>query len=155
MLPERWHGLAREIAKFGVIGVLNTIISVGLANLLLATVLKDSEVKASIAGSFVATIFAYLMNRFWTYRHRPSGSLRREYALFFFFNAVGMGIMAAVTFGTKYGLGMTGRTAFNGAQAVGLVLSTLFRFWTYRSFVFRHSPAVVTEPTPELATAHR
>ncbi|GIG57265.1 hypothetical protein Lfu02_16370 [Longispora fulva] len=150
LIPERWHGLAREVAKFGVVGVFNTIVSLGVGNLLLHTVLQHGEVKASTAGSLVATIFAYLMNRFWTYRHRPSASLRREYALFFFFNAVGMGISALVTYGTKYGLGFDGAAAYNAAQVVGLVLGTLFRFWAYRTFVFRQAPAAV-DPSPEMA----
>ncbi|MEV6527076.1 GtrA family protein [Longispora sp. NPDC051575] len=149
LVPERWHGLAREVAKFGVVGVINTIVSFGVANLLLHTVFQHGEVKAATAGSLIATVFAYLMNRFWTYRHRPSGSLRREYALFFFFNAVGMGITALVTWITKYPLGLDGVAAFNAAQVVGLVLSTMFRFWAYRTFVFRQAPVV---PEPELAS---
>jgi hypothetical protein len=71
--------------------------------------------------------------------------MRREYSLFFAFNLAGMVIQSGVVALAKYGVGWTeqgDRLAFNVAQAVGIALATTFRFWVYRSFVFRTQPAV-------------
>jgi hypothetical protein len=48
----------------------------------------------------------------------------------------------------KYGLGLTTLWALNLAKAAGLGLGTVFRFWTYRSFVFAGSPAPAAAPRP-------
>ena len=41
---------------------------------------------------------------------------------------------------SHYGLGLTSRLADNIATIIGIGLGTLFRFWTYRRFVFAHEP---------------
>ena len=53
--------------------------------------MRGSEVKAKAVATIVATTCAYFLNRHWTYRDRPKTTLRREYSLFFFFNAVRSG----------------------------------------------------------------
>lgn len=82
-------------------------------------------------------------NRFWTWRHRKRSNPAREYALFFFFNAVGLGIAVACLAISRYGLGSIWPEVFQTPLAdniasfiVGTGLGTLFRFWSYRRFVF-------------------
>ncbi len=41
---------------------------------------------------------------------------------------------------SHYGLGFTSTLADNVATVVGIGLGTLFRFWTYRKFVFAGEP---------------
>jgi len=141
-LPQRWQGLIHELAKFGTIGVVNLFVNVGVSNLLWLTVFKDSEVKGKAVATVVATIAAYFMNRHWTYRDRPKSALHREYALFFFFNLVGLVIETGVLTLGKYGLGITHLVALNLFTGIGIVLGTIFRFWAYRTHVFKAEPAV-------------
>lgn len=140
-LPQRWQGLVHELAKFGTIGVINLFVNVGVSNLLWLTVFKDSEVKGKAVATVVATTAAYFMNRHWTYRDRPKSALRREYALFFFFNLVGLIIETAVLAFGKYGLHITHLLALNFFTGIGIVLGTIFRFWAYRTHVFKAEPA--------------
>jgi putative flippase GtrA len=85
----------------------------------------------------VATTVAYLGNRYWTFRKRGRSGVRREYLLFFFLNAVGLAIALTCLFISHYALGFTGRLADNiAANVVGLALGTMFRFWSYRRWVF-------------------
>jgi putative flippase GtrA len=157
-LPERWQKLAHELVKFGAVGVLNTLINLGVFNALLLSIDNVGRLKANMVATVVATIFAYFMNRHWTFKDRPSGhSTRREFVLFFVFNLIGLGIESALLGGTVYVLGLTGILAVNIAKIVGLVLGTAFRFWSYRTFVFTsstitaHIPAPLTEEAALLA----
>jgi putative flippase GtrA len=129
------------LAKFGTIGVINLFVNVGVSNLLWLTVFKDSEVKGKAVATVVATTAANFMNRHRTYRDRPKSALRREYALFFFFNLVGLIIETAVLAFGKYGLHITHLLALNFFTGIGIVLGTIFRFWAYRTHVFKAEPA--------------
>ncbi len=144
LLPERFHAITKELAKFGTIGLINLVINFAVSNILLLTVLRSGEVKAKAVAAIVATTCAYFMNRHWTYRDRPKSTLHREYGLFFFFNAVGLLIETSVVAFTKYGLHQTHLIAFNISTAVGIGLGTLFRFWAYRTHVFKEQLAPET-----------
>ncbi|MFF3857390.1 GtrA family protein [Micromonospora sp. NPDC002575] len=141
LLPERWQKFIHEALKFGVVGGINTAINYAVFNALALTVFRDGQLKATVVATIVATITSYLMNRHWTYRDRPKSALRREYALFFLFNATGLLIELGVLAAAKYGLGMTSLLALNVAKTGGVLLATLFRFWSYRTFVFQPAPA--------------
>jgi len=154
-LPQRWQKLAGEIAKFGVVGGVNTVINLAVFNALLLTVFTSGQLKANVVATVVAATTSYLMNRYWTYRDRQGESMRREYVLFFVFNLAGLMIELSVLGATKYGLGLTGIVAINAAKIGGLVLGTAFRFWAYRTIVFRTAPApaVPAPAAPKAVTA--
>ena len=126
----------REMVKFGVVGALAFVIDLGLANLLWQTVLSDKVTTAKIISGAVATLFAWVGNRQWTFRHRRSRPAHHEVALFFFVNLIALGISAATLFLSHYGLGFTTILADNVATIVGIGIGTIFRFWAYRRFVF-------------------
>lgn len=146
-LPRRFHAITHELAKFGTIGVINLGVNFAVVNLLWFTILSGSEVKAKAVATVVAATSAYFMNRHWTYKDRPKSTLRREYTLFFFFNLVGLVIEVAVLYAAKYGLHQTNLLVLNLFTAVGIVLGTVFRFWAYRTHVFK------VEPVPGAAEA--
>jgi putative flippase GtrA len=56
--------------------------------------------------------------------------------VFFLLNGVGLLIQWAMIGFTYYGIGQTGRLAYNIANMTGIVLGTLFRFWSYRKWVW-------------------
>ncbi|WP_200209438.1 GtrA family protein [Micromonospora coerulea] len=140
LLPERWQKFIHEALKFGIVGGINTVINYAVFNALALTVFRDGQLKATVIATIVATITSYLMNRHWTYRDRPKSALRREYVLFFLFNATGLIIELGVLAAAKYGLGVTGLLALNVAKTGGVLLATMFRFWSYRTFVFQPVP---------------
>jgi putative flippase GtrA len=141
--------LLREIVKFGIVGGLAFIVDVGLFNALHSL---DKPVTAKLISGSVATVVAYLGNRAWTFRHRDRSGLTadRELLLFFGLNGVGMGIAAGCLAVSHYGLGFTGNIADNiAANGVGLVLGTVFRFWSYRRWVFPSSEPTELPPMTE------
>lgn len=140
--------------KFGLVGVLNTLLNLAVFNALLITVTEVGRVKANFVATAVATIFAYAMNRYWTFKHRPSEHSRsREFMLFAVFNVVGLGIESALIGGTVYIIGTATIVAVNIAKIMGLVLGTIFRFWAYRTFVFKPAAVPVAAESESLVAA--
>ena len=133
--------LLHEIAKFGVVGIGAFIIDIGLFNLLRFAggegPMYDKPLTAKVVSVIVATTVAYFGNRYWTFRHRGRTSFHREYLLFFVLNGVGLAISVGCLWFSHYALGLTGPLADNiSANVVGLALGTMFRFWSYRRWVF-------------------
>jgi putative flippase GtrA len=134
-LYQRWRHLAHEMAKFGIVGAVNTVLDFGLANLLYLA-LGWPSLAAKTASVAVAATSSYFMNRHWTFSHRARTGLRREYTLFFLLNGVGLLIADACILVVERGFGRTGALWFNVAQVAGLALGMVFRFTTYKRWVF-------------------
>lgn len=143
-LVERLRGaiglLYREVIKFGVVGALAFVVDIGLANLLWQTVMSEKVTTAKIISGAVATLVAWVGNRQWTFRHRRSRPAHHEVALFFGVNLLALGIAAVTLYVSHHSLGFESRLADNVATIVGIGLGTLFRFWSYRRFVFAGEP---------------
>ncbi|MEA5456202.1 GtrA family protein [Sinomonas sp. JGH33] len=140
-ISERLRGLVslfwREVAKFGLVGgvafVVDSAVFVGLLN----GPLHSSEVWAKSIATVVASIFSWVANRYWTFRHRKQANVVREAILFAIMNGVGLLIAAGCVAFTKYILLMTDKVSiFVAGSIVGLVLGTIFRFFAYRFWVF-------------------
>ena len=134
-LYQRWRHLVHELAKFGIVGAVNTVLDFGLANLLYLG-LGWPSLAAKTASVAVAATSSYFMNRHWTFRHRARTGLRREYTLFFLLNGVGLLIADACILIVERGFDKTGALWFNLAQVAGLALGMVFRFTTYKRWVF-------------------
>jgi putative flippase GtrA len=155
MLPQRLRTLAPEVVKFAIIGGLNVVVNAVVFNvLLLLPTFDNSEVKAKVVATAVAMISAYFMNRHWTYKDRDKSGVHREFMLFVFFNLAGLAIEVAVLSATKYWFGLTGWLALNAAMMLGLGLGTIFRFFTYRTWVFQQVAEPVVPVSVEAEFAH-
>lgn len=140
-LLDRFGHLIHELSKFATVGGFAFVVDFILFNYLSSG--RDmAPLAAKTISTVIAATVAFLGNRFWTWRHRQRSNPAREYALFFFFNAVGLGIAVACLAISHYGLGAVWPVfqtplADNIASfIVGTGLGTLFRFWSYRRFVF-------------------
>lgn len=134
---QRFAQLIHELAKFGVVGALAYVTQLFATNLFWYA-LDLPELVGQALGTVCATVVAFLGNRFWTFRHRSHGRLLWSYAVFFGLNAVGVGIQVVCLWFTITVLGLDGPLARNIAgNVVGVGLGTLFRFWSYRRWVFR------------------
>jgi putative flippase GtrA len=143
---ERFASLVHEIGKFGVVGAICYGIDVAVFNLCRVALETDVFV-ALLVSTVISTTCAFAGNRFWTWRDRERRSLRREYGLYFGFNLVGLGIGAAVLFlshnllGSMWPVFQTALADNISAKFVGVGLASLFRFWSYRRFIFRPAPS--------------
>jgi putative flippase GtrA len=146
--------LARQFAKFGVVGVVALTVDVGLFNLLLyvgsSPVLAGQPLQAKIVSVAAATVVSWVGNRYWTFRKTRRPHPWREFALFALMCTIGLGLSLLCLTVSHYVLGFKSALADNiAANVVGLAVGTAFRFWAYRRFVFTHTAA----PTLAVATS--
>ena len=136
-----WNNLVRYALKFGVVGLVGFFTDVIIFNVLRATVF-DEPIVPNIISVAIATIVTWFGNRYWTFReHR-----RKNYVLELIeFTAVCLGgilISLACLYVSHYVLGFQSLLADNiSSNGIGLVLSTLFRFFLYRFWVYGHHRA--------------
>ena len=140
----RFRVLIHEVAKFGVVGILAFLITIGGANLLHYGAHLGPLTSAAIA-TVVATVFAFAGNKLWAFRHRTGNHVGKETLLFFVFNGVGLLIQLAFLAAARYGLNLTDKYSYNVANILGTGVATLFRLYTYRRWVFTPADAPVTE----------
>ena len=142
--------MRKELGKFGVIGLVAYIIDLTIFNVLRFAggegPLYDKPLTAKVISVLAATTFAYFGNRHWTFKDRSRSSFRRQYALFFIFNAAGMIISLSCLWVSHYLLGFESALADNiSANVIGLVLGTVFRFWGYHNWVFPNDVSSVEQ----------
>jgi putative flippase GtrA len=134
-LRKRLADLIPELWKFGVVGLIGSVIDLGGADYLHVHA-GIGPMAAKAMSITAATVVTYLGSRFWTFRHRVNQALLREGMLFVVLNVIGLGIAEVVIAATTYGLDMKSELAYNGASVVGTGLGTIFRYFSYRKWVF-------------------
>jgi putative flippase GtrA len=126
-----------EIGKFGIVGLISTILTFIIQNALYG---HAGPTVAVVVANAVATCFAYTGNRYWAFKDRKTDNMRRETVLFVFFNVVGTLIQTAFVDTNHYLLHHHDRLSLNIATVLGIVVATLFRLYCYRRFVFSAAP---------------
>ena len=138
---RRLFGLREEIGKFFSVGLLAYLVGVGGFNFLVhlkSAPLANRPLTASIISGFISIIVAYFGNRHWTWKHRTWSGADREITLFFIINGFSLGINAICLAFSRYVLGFDSLIADNiASNVVGVGMGTIFRFWSYRTFVFK------------------
>ncbi len=143
-LYERFRQLIHEGAKFLVVGLIGTIVTFGLA-----IGLKHSlgEYGAITVATIVATIVTYLGNGRWAFKSRQGQGTARDSVVFFVLNGIGL-VIYYLCIWVKDMAGLKGTFWYViFVLLLGTGLGTLFRFWSYRKWVW------VAADTPVLAAA--
>jgi putative flippase GtrA len=140
---DRRHSRAARLAqlvRFGTVGGVAFVVDVGLFNLLRfgpGELLEAKPVTAKILSVTVATLVAWLGNRYWAFARHRTDRPGRELVGFVLANLGGALIAAGCLGVSHYVLGYTSPLADNiAANGVGLVLGTTFRYAAYKWFVF-------------------
>jgi putative flippase GtrA len=143
-LYERFRQLIHEGAKFLVVGLIGTIVTFGVANALQGSI---GRYAAITIATVIATVVTYLGNGYWAFRHRQGQGTGRDTIVFLVLNAIGLLIYyGCIGLTDLAGVGKS-KLWYNAALIVGTGLGTLFRFWSYRKWVW------VAADTPVLAAA--
>jgi putative flippase GtrA len=134
-LYDRFRQIIHEFAKFGVIGIVGLLITnIGYV---VFEKLGLGPVAATTVATIIATAVTYVGNRYWSFSHRERTSVAREGVIFFLLNGIGLLIQDAAVGFNAYVLGLKGdKLAEFLALNIGIGLATLFRFWSYRKFVW-------------------
>ncbi|WP_255767852.1 GtrA family protein [Pseudarthrobacter sulfonivorans] len=153
-LADRIRGLAslfwREVAKFGAVGGVAFVIDNGMTYYLMHGPMTDSEAKARFVGASIATVFSWIANRLWTFRHRRQANVLREFLMFILINGIGIGISTGFTALAKYSFNVTDKNLLFSAGVVGILVATVVRFFAYRFLVFNQE----LDQEPEFSHDH-
>jgi putative flippase GtrA len=123
------------MVTFGLVGTLGTVITFIGANLMRSWV-GDDELISVVLPTMTATLVSYLLNRRWTFRDSGSDGSRREMAVFFALNGIGLVIQTLCMGFRNYSLHLDGALSYNITMAVGTALGAAFRYWSYRKWIF-------------------
>jgi putative flippase GtrA len=117
------------------------LVAVGGFNLLVhldSAPLKSKPLTASILSGALSILVAYFGNRHWTWKERQRSGASREITLFFIINLISLSFNVICLAISRYILGFDSAVADNiSANIIGVGIGTLFRFWSYRTIVFK------------------
>ena len=134
-LYRRFRHVLHEGAKFLIVGA----VGIGVTNLVFIPLhgpLGLGPLTSVTIATVIATVVTFLGNRYWSFRHRAGAGTAREGVTFLVLNGVGLLIQYAVLGFSNYALGLTTRVENVIALNIGIGLGTLFRFWSYRKWVW-------------------
>ncbi|MCE4944481.1 GtrA family protein [Streptomyces noursei] len=147
-LRSRLEAFTREVVKFGAVGGAGVVVNFAVFNLV-RHLTELPVVRASIVATVVATATNYVGYRYFAYRDRDKRGRTRELTLFLLFSVVGLVIENGILYAATYGFGWDSPLQSNVFKFLGIGIATLFRFWSYRTWVFRALPAREAVQTAE------
>ena len=134
-LYRQFRHTIHEGAKFLIVG-LSGIVVTNLVFIPLHGPLGLGPLTSVTIATVVATVVTFLGNRYWSFRHRRGEGAAKEGVTFFVLNGVGLLIQYAVLGFSNYVLGLDSKLENVIALNIGIGLGTLFRFWSYRKWVW-------------------
>jgi putative flippase GtrA len=137
---QRFRLLIHEGSKFLVIGGIGFVVTIGGADILHFDVGLGKYTSITVA-TIVATVVTFIGNRYWTFRHREGKGASHETVMFFVLNGVGLLIQYACIGLIQDVMGLQGKLWYTVANLIGTAIGTLFRFWSYRKWVWHAQPA--------------
>ncbi|WP_328956560.1 GtrA family protein [Kitasatospora purpeofusca] len=150
-LAQKLRGMKGEAMKFGIVGLSGVVVNFAIFWICING-LHLATMRSNIAATSIAIFTNYLGYRYWLYRDRDAASRKREITLFLLFSGIGMVIDTGLLGFTRYVLGLDSDLEVMAAKVVGLGLGTVFRFVSYRTWVFKTVPEPVAEVPAPAAT---
>jgi putative flippase GtrA len=151
---KRFQQLIHEGAKFCVVGGTGAVVTLGGADILHNHMAVGKYTSITVA-TLVATVVTFVGNRYWTFRHRSGKGTTHESVMFFVLNGVGLLIGYACIWLVTGAFGWGTSVGYDFANFLGLVFGTVFRFWSYRKWVWHAQPAAGQQPATRYIPAHR
>ena len=132
---HRWSRLFEEtkrFARFGTVGIGNTIIDYGLY-ILLTRVFDVYYLIATVLSWLVAVMFSFIMNKYWTFRANNHRDATKQSARFLAVNIVGLLFSTALLFIFVSRLGIP--DLIGKVMIIGILMFWNFflnKFWTFK-----------------------
>ncbi len=132
---QQFREVIHEGAKFLIVGGTGVVVVLVGSDLLHFEAGLGKFTAVTIA-TVVATILAFIGNRYWSFSKRQGGGAHIETLLFFLLNGVGLLIQYGCIGLATDVFGLSGRIWYNLANLVGIGIGTIFRFWSYRKWIW-------------------
>jgi putative flippase GtrA len=140
-LRASWRILLKEVAAFGLVGAVGFAIQIGLLYFFLH--LGWGPLTANGVSMIVAVAVTYVGNRYFSFSHRARTGLARETSIFLGINAIAFALSEVMVAIAAYPLGYKHHQhVIVGVTVFSIGIGTLFRFWSYKRFVFLHPDKV-------------
>jgi putative flippase GtrA len=136
---RRFRCLIHEFATFAVVGATGLLVTDGVFNLMISE--RQATLPASAVATLAASAVTFVGSRYWTFRHRERTGLGRESAAFIVVNLAGVLIQQGSLELARHAFGHHDKLTLNAAFLLGVAVATLFRFWSYRRWVWLASTA--------------
>ena len=143
----------KRIRRFIITGATAYLIDLITFNLLLhagsVSPLSDKPLTAKAISALLATTYAFVSNRNWTFSDtrgdsRGTKGQAAQYGAFILVNLAAAALSLACLGISRYALGLNSTLADNiSANVIGITLGTLLRYWTYSTWIFAG-----TKPSP-------
>jgi putative flippase GtrA len=141
-----WRILLKELTAFGLVGAVGFAIDVGLFNLFF----DHGQVTAKSISTLVATAVTYFGNRYFSFSHRARTGVARETSIFLGINILTLAFSLVIIALFSYPLHFKHHLlVMNVVNIATIGVGTIFRFWSYKRFVFLH-PDRVHAPDADL-----
>ncbi len=122
--------LLAQIMKFGVVGVIATVIDFGIMNLLHYG-LGLNILIANTSGFIISLIFNYLASMKYVFDHREGMSRKREFTIFTILSVIGLGLNDLYMF-----VGVTFLSiGYQAMKAIATFLVTWYNYFSRRFFL--------------------
>ena len=122
--------LIAQIAKFGVVGVIATVIDFGVMNLLHYGLHLDLLI-ANSCGFVTSLVFNYLASMKYVFSHRDDMSRTREFVIFLVLSVIGLGLNDVIVVALNGPLGLEA----NIAKVCATALVMIYNFVTRKVFL--------------------
>jgi len=140
-------GVIWQVAKFGLVGALNTLIDLGVLNILILISGTSIGITYSIFKGFsfvVAVINSYFWNKFWTFKKIGSGETGKEFVKFLVVSIIGFGINVGIAslivnvIGSPFTYsGISEQIWANIGAVIATVFAMTWNFIGYKFIVFK------------------
>jgi len=160
-MGKRWQRFAAEVSRFLAVGLLATIVSLVLFNLLVhgfsmgpLAVLNDQPEIAYVISNVIGMAISFSGTKTWAFRERESRHSDGGLIAFVVINFATMLIPITCLWISRGLLGLDDPISDNiSANVIGLLMANAARFFLFREFVFHRvhpeevTPAQVLAPT--------
>lgn len=134
---QRFREVIHEGAKFLIVGGTGVVVVLAGSDVLHFELGLGKFTAVTIA-TVVATIMAFLGNRYWSFAKRQGAGAHIETIVFFLLNGVGLLIQYGSIGLVTDVFGLSSRIWYTVANLAGIGIGTLFRFWSYRKWIWVH-----------------
>lgn len=141
---SKFRGFFFQLSKFGLVGVTNTVIDLGIYNLFIFISDVSSGYLIAVFKSFAvlaAIINSYIWNKFWSFEHKDTGNVGEEFMQFLLVSLIGLllnvGITSLVVNVIGAPAGMSEKAWANVGGLTASILVLTWNFIGYKFFVFK------------------
>ncbi len=140
---SQWKPFFFQLSKFGIVGVANTAVDLGVLNLLIFIVGGSATTTITTLfksiSFFAAVINSYIWNRYWSFEKKDAASAG-EFAKFMIVSTIGLLLNAGITFviATLFAdNGIVSGSLATIAAAIASISVLIWNFLGYKLFVFK------------------